>query len=204
MRYEIAAREGGLRFSVNLSDYVDTGLFLDHRITRSLVRDAAKDQRVLNLFAYTGAFSVYAADGGAKSVTTVDWSTTYLDWARRNFILNGFESSHFHFVQQDARDYLKQLKRHDQFDVAVVDPPTFSNSKRTDDDWDVQRDHVTLLATVLEHIAAGGRVYFSTNSRRFKLRENDIPATSIHEVSRQTVPEDFRNRRINRCWVIEK
>ena len=204
VRYEIAVREGGLRFSVNLSDYVDTGLFLDHRITRSLVRDAAKDQRVLNLFAYTGAFSVYAADGGAKSVTTVDWSTTYLDWARRNFILNGFESPHFHFVQQDARDYLKQLKRHDQFDVAVVDPPTFSNSKRTDDDWDVQRDHVTLLATVLEHIAAGGRVYFSTNSRRFKLRENDIPATSIHEVSRQTVPEDFRNRRIHRCWVIEK
>lgn len=202
--YEVAVGEGGLRFSVNLSDYVDTGLFLDHRITRSMVRVAAKDRRVLNLFAYTGAFSVYAADGGAKSVTTVDWSATYLDWARRNFQLNGLESPHYHFVQQDARDYLAQLKRHDQFDLAIVDPPTFSNSKRTDEDWDVGRDHVGFLAKVLDHISTGGRVYFSTNFRRFKLREYEIPAASIREISRQTVPEDFRNRRIHRCWLIEK
>jgi 23S rRNA (guanine2445-N2)-methyltransferase / 23S rRNA (guanine2069-N7)-methyltransferase len=203
-RYEIVVREGGLRFWANLSDYVDTGLFLDHRITRSIVRDDAKDQRVLNLFAYTGAFSVYAAAGGAKSVTTVDWSATYLDWARRNFDLNGLKNPHFDFVRNDARDYLAQLKSHDQFDIAVVDPPTFSNSKRTDDDWDVQRDHAKLIKSVLAHITSGGRVYFSTNFRRFKLYEDNILATSIREISRQTVPEDFRNRRIHRCWVIEK
>jgi 23S rRNA (guanine2445-N2)-methyltransferase / 23S rRNA (guanine2069-N7)-methyltransferase len=200
--YEIVVREGGLKFWINLSDYVDTGLFLDHRIARAMVRDAAKDKRVLNLFAYTGAFSVYAADGAASAVTTVDWSSTYLDWARRNLKLNGFRGSQYRFVKEDARRYLAKLRTHDQYDVVVVDPPTFSNSKRADEDWDVQRDHARLLANVLEHVAPGGRVYFSTNFRRFKLREDEIPAGSIHEISRRTVPEDFRNKRIHRCWLI--
>lgn len=201
--YEIAVREGGLKFWVNLSDYVDTGLFLDHRITRSMVRDAAKGKRVLNLFAYTGAFSVYAADGAAKSVLTVDWSRTYLDWARRNFALNGFEGPQFQFVQHDAREFLGNLKTSEKFDLAIIDPPTFSNSKRAEHDWQIQRDHVELLSQVLQHLAAGGRIYFSTNFRSFKMQADAIIARSIHEISRQTVPPDFRNRRVHRCWVIE-
>ena len=202
--YEIKVREGGLQFYVNLSDYVDTGLFLDHRTTRSMVRDAAKGKRILNLFAYTGAFSVYAADGGAESITTVDWSATYLDWAERNLKLNGFDGSALHFVRDDAREFLKKQSRSEPFEIAIVDPPTFSNSKRSEEVWDIQYDHVELLGLVLQNLVEGGRIYFSTNSRRFKLRENDIPAGSIREISRQTVPEDFRNKRIHRCWLIDK
>jgi 23S rRNA (guanine2445-N2)-methyltransferase / 23S rRNA (guanine2069-N7)-methyltransferase len=202
--YQIAVREGGLRFWVNLSDYVDTGLFLDHRITRSMVREAADGKDVLNLFAYTGAFSVYAASGGAKSVTSVDWSSTYLDWARRNFELNGFSGAQYRFTRSDARGYLAQLRSQDRFDLAIVDPPTFSNSKRTDLDWEVQRDHVALLTTVLDHLKDRGCIYFSTNFRRFKLAAEALTAGSIHEISRQTIPDDFRNRRIHRCWLIEK
>lgn len=202
--YELTVREGGLKFWVNLSDYVDTGLFLDHRITRSIVRDAARDKHVLNLFAYTGAFSVYAADGAARSVTSVDWSASYLSWARRNFELNGFRSDVFRFVRQDARDYLAGLGQSDRFDLIVVDPPTFSNSKRSDSDWQVQQDHVELLTRALQHLADGGRIYFSSNFRQFKLREAEIPARSVREISRQTVPPDFRDRRVHRCWVIEK
>ncbi len=202
--YEIVVREGGLKFWVNLSDYVDTGLFLDHRTTRGMVRDAALRQRVLNLFAYTGSFSVYAADGAAAAVTTVDWSRTYLDWAQRNLALNKFHGSQYQFVQEDARAYLDQLPGGAQFDLAIVDPPTFSNSKRTELDWQIQRDHVPLLSAVLDHITTGGRVYFSTNFRQFKLSEAELPARTIREISRQTVPEDFRNRRIHRCWILEK
>ena len=201
--YEIVVREGGLQFWVNLSDYVDTGLFLDHRITRSMVRDASKGKRVLNLFGYTGAFSVYAADGAARSVTTVDWSNTYLDWAKRNLQLNSLDGPNAEFVQQDAREYLSRVKSN-SFDVAIVDPPTFSNSKRVDSDWEVQRDHAQLLADVLEKITDDGRVYFSTNFRRFKFTDQQLAARSIREISRQTVPPDFRNQRIHRCWLIEK
>ncbi|MEZ6073716.1 MAG: bifunctional 23S rRNA (guanine(2069)-N(7))-methyltransferase RlmK/23S rRNA (guanine(2445)-N(2))-methyltransferase RlmL [Pirellulales bacterium] len=202
--YEIVVREGGLRFVVNLTDYVDTGLFLDHRIARGLVRDASRERRILNLFAYTGAFSVYAAKGFARSVTTVDWSTTYLDWARRNFSLNGLGGERYEFVRADAREFLDGLSSREEYDVVVIDPPTFSNSKRTEQVWDVQRDHAELLRAVLRHTSRGGVIYFSTNFRRFQLDEAGIPARSIHEISRQTVPEDFRNRRIHRCWVLEK
>ncbi len=203
-RHEIAVREGGLRFWVNLSDYVDTGLFLDHRVTRGLVRDAASGQRVLNLFGYTGAFSAYAADGGALAVTTVDWSPVYLEWARRNFELNNLRGPQYHFVQQDARAYLRRLPPEERFDLVIVDPPTFSNSKRTDEDWEIQRDHAALLSTVLGHMPAGACLYFSTNFRRFKLDSERIPAAAIEEISERTVPEDFRNRRIHRCFVIRR
>ncbi|MCA9215882.1 MAG: bifunctional 23S rRNA (guanine(2069)-N(7))-methyltransferase RlmK/23S rRNA (guanine(2445)-N(2))-methyltransferase RlmL [Planctomycetales bacterium] len=202
--YELEVREGGLKFFVNLSDYVDTGLFLDHRITRAMFRDHAKDARVLNLFAYTGAFSVYAADAPAATVTTVDWSTTYLNWARRNMELNGFVGAKYAFVRENAGDYVNRLPERDMFDLAIIDPPTFSNSKRTEDDWQVQRDHANLLAAVMARVSDGGSVFFSTNFRRFKLAETEIGASSIHEISRQTVPEDYRNRRIHRCWIIKK
>ena len=194
--------EGGLRFEVNLSDYVDTGLFLDHRITRDKVRDEARGKRFLNLFGYTGAFSVYAADGGAASTTTVDLSKTYLAWARRNMSLNAFDGPQHRFARDDAMDFLATHRREPSYDLAVVDPPTFSNSKKIEEFWEVQRDHVGLLNRLFELMSPGGAVYFSTNFRRFKLAEDSLRAKSIREISRQTVPEDFRNRRIHRCWRI--
>jgi 23S rRNA (guanine2445-N2)-methyltransferase / 23S rRNA (guanine2069-N7)-methyltransferase len=201
-RYEITVREGGLQFIVNLSDYVDTGLFLDHRITRSMVRELAAGARVLNLFGYTGAFSVYAAAGGAVQTTTVDWSRTYLEWAQRNMQLNGFTSQSHKYARDDAREFLQRLPSSAMFDLAIVDPPTFSNSKRTDEVWDVQRDYSDTLTRLLQHIRPGGIVFFSTNFRRFKFEPETIPAASTFEISRQTVPADFRNRRIHRCWKI--
>ncbi len=194
--------EGGLRFRVNLSDYVDTGLFLDHRITRSMVRELAFGKRFLNLFGYTGAFTVYAAAGGALSTTTVDLSNTYLDWAADNMRLNGFTGPEHQFVRNDALGFLEHRPQGAEFDLAVVDPPTFSNSKRTEDFWDVQRDHVELLARLLEWMVPGGVIFFSTNFRRFKFAEQDLSGVEIREISRQTVPPDFRNRRIHRCWRI--
>ena len=201
-RREITVREGGLEFIVNLSDYVDTGLFLDHRITRSMVRDAADGSTFLNLFGYTGAFTVYAVRGGAARTTTVDWSRTYTEWAERNLSLNGLSGRQHRFVRADVREYVRDLPNQPTYDLAVVDPPTFSNSKRSDDDWDVQRDHVALLNEVLMRMKSGGVLFFSTNFRRFKLSAAEIDSTSIHEISKQTVPADFRNRRIHRCWRI--
>ncbi len=201
-RYEITVDEGGLQFIVNLSDYVDTGLFLDHRITRSMVRESAGRSNFLNLFGYTGSFSVYAAAGGADQTTTVDWSNTYLEWAERNMALNGFTGRQHCFVRSDARDFLRQLPASAVYDLAVVDPPTFSNSKRTDDDWEIQSGHVEVLNSVLQHMNPGGIIFFSTNSRRFKLDEAALATNQIREISRQTVPPDFRNRRIHRCWRI--
>lgn len=194
--------EGGLKFRVNLSDYLDTGLFLDHRITRGMVRDEAAGKRVLNLFAYTGSFTVYAAAGGAASTTTVDLSGNYLDWAEANLRLNGFEPGPDHqLVRDDSSAFVASMPNEPQYDLAVVDPPTFSNSKRLEEDWDVQRDAVPLLVDLAPRIAPGGVVYFSTNFRRFKLDEEALSAHyTLREISRQTVPEDFRNQRIHRCW----
>lgn len=201
-QYEIKVAEGGLQFIVNLSDYVDTGLFLDHRVTRSMVREQAAGANFLNLFAYTGAFTVYAASGGAATTTSVDWTRNYLDWSQRNMAANGFEGPEHRYLRNDARGFLRDPGQTQKFDLAVVDPPTFSNSKRTDDDWDVQRDHGELLASVIRIMNPGGVIYFSTNFRRFKLDDAYIAADELHEISKQTVPEDFRNRRIHRCWRI--
>lgn len=194
--------EGGLKFEVNLSDYVDTGLFLDHRQTRGMVRDQAGGKRFLNLFAYTGAFSVYAAAGGASETTTVDWSNTYLDWARRNMVLNGFTGANHRFVRADARSFLDEDRR--EYDLAVVDPPTFSNRTGVDEIWDIQKDYSRLLADLLARMSPGGVVYFSTNSRRFKFDPAVFSNAATWEISRQTVPEDFRNKRIHRCWRLIK
>ncbi|HVX11345.1 MAG TPA: bifunctional 23S rRNA (guanine(2069)-N(7))-methyltransferase RlmK/23S rRNA (guanine(2445)-N(2))-methyltransferase RlmL [Pirellulales bacterium] len=192
--------EGGLKFRVNLSDYLDTGLFLDHRITRSLVRDVAAGKRFLNLFGYTGSFTVYAAAGGAKATTTVDLSNTYLEWAEDNLRLNNLAGPTHRFIRDDAVGFLNFHRPGAAYDLAVVDPPTFSNSKKTDYVWDVQRDHVDLLNRVAALMSPGGVIYFSTNSRRFKLDEAALAGMTWREISRQTVPEDFRNRRIHRCW----
>ena len=200
----IVAREGGLQFEVNLSDYLDTGLFLDHRITRGMVRETAAGKRFLNLFAYTGSFTVYAAAGRAASTVTVDLSNTYLDWAQRNMAHNGFQGPDHEFVRDDALHFLQGHGRRAAFDLAVVDAPTFSNSKSLEDYWDIQRNHVELLNRLVELMAPGGTIFFSTNFRRFKLAEAEIRGATICEISRQTVPADFRNRRIHRCWRMNR
>lgn len=203
--HKITVNESGLKFIVNLSDYVDTGLFLDHRITRSMVHDDAQGKSVLNLFAYTGSFSVYAADGGAARTTTVDLSKTYLDWAKENLAINGFSGDRHQIVQADTMQYLKDAREHggQRFDIAVIDPPTYSNSKQTTQDWDVQQQHSQLLAAVAEILNPGGRIYFSTNFRRFKPDFSALSQFEIEEISKLTVPEDFRNRRIHRCWRMQ-
>jgi len=202
-KYEIEAQENGLKFIVNLTDYVDTGLFLDHRETRKMIFDEARDKDFLNLFAYTGAFTVYAADGGAASTTSVDLSQNYLKWAERNMQLNGFSGNQHRFITAGVREYISELPQQEMFDLAVVDPPTFSNSKSTTADWIIQDDWDSLLKHVLNRMRPGGVIYFSTNYRRFKFDAAKIPA-DCHEISKQTVPEDYRNRRIHRCWRIVK
>jgi 23S rRNA (guanine2445-N2)-methyltransferase / 23S rRNA (guanine2069-N7)-methyltransferase len=200
----IEVHEGGHRFLVNLSDYLDTGLFLDHRQTRAMVKAEAAGKRFLNLFGYTGAFTVYAAAAGARGTTTVDLSQTYLDWARRNLQLNGLTGEQHQLVRDDALAFLRRRagRREPPFELAVVDPPTFSNSKRLTDVWDVQQHHAELLNAVLRQMVVGGKVYFSTNLRRFKLHEEAIVHATIREITKQTIPPDFRNKRIHHSWML--
>ena len=188
--------EGGHRFWVNLSDYLDTGLFLDHRRTRARVEAEAAGAHMLNLFAYTGSFSVYAAAGGARSTTTVDLSATYLDWTGENMALNGFVGPAHHRVRADVLDWVIQAQSDGaRYDLIVLDPPTFSNSKRMRTTFDVQRDHVRLLDATRALLTPGGALYFSTNARRFSL---DASVTGAEEVT--DVPPDFERRRPHRCW----
>ncbi len=195
------AEEGGLKFWVNLTDYLDTGLFLDHRTTRAIVRDRVKGKHFLNLFSYTGSVSVYAAHGGAASTVSVDMSKTYTNWAYRNFVLNGFDRGPHEFVQADALEWLAHCR--DKFDVIFIDPPTFSNSKRMDGVFDVQRDHVDILLVALELLNPGGEIIFSNNYRRFKLDTEALAGCQIEDWSKRTLPVDFaRNPRIHQCWRI--
>lgn len=196
----LVVREDGLRFWVNLDDYLDTGLFLDHRVTRGLVRAESAGKRVLNLFAYTGAFSVHAAAGHARTTTTVDLSQTYCDWARDNLTLNGFLGSEHRVVRADVLRWLDEDLG--PYDLVVVDPPTFSNSKRMVGIFDVQRDHAGLLEKVHRRLSPGGVVWFSTNFRRFKPDERAMSRLfpELVEVSSKTVPLDFRDKKIHRCW----
>jgi len=189
--------EAGHKFRVNLSDYVDTGLFLDHRITRAKV--AAEPARtMLNLFGYTGAFSVYAAAAGMRT-TTVDLSNTYLDWAGENLALNRLTGE---LVHADVREFLVDARRAGRrWDLVVVDPPTFSNSKRMDYTWDIQRDHAALLGDVLA--VCSGAIWFSTNRRRFELALDD-PALAIADMTRATIPPDFRDARIHHAYRIAR
>jgi 23S rRNA (guanine2445-N2)-methyltransferase / 23S rRNA (guanine2069-N7)-methyltransferase len=200
----VTVQEGDLAFEVNLSDYLDTGLFLDHRTTRSLVRAEAAGRRFLNLFCYTGSFSVAAAAGGAATTTSVDLSNTYLDWTRTNLARNAFKDAGRHrIVRDEARAFLEHRARRGEapFDLVVCDPPTFSRSAKSEMPWDVDRDHAALLELVARNLAPGGVVYFSTNFRRFRLAEERLAATyTIREITRRTIPEDFRNDRIHRAW----
>ncbi|MEM7574463.1 MAG: class I SAM-dependent methyltransferase [Bacteroidota bacterium] len=196
-----AVAEQGLQFWVNLTDYLDTGLFLDHRNTRAMVREAAAGKSVLNLFAYTGSFTVYAAAGGARTTHTLDLSTTYLEWGQRNLALNDLAGPQHRFEKVDVLAWLQQPIQ-EKYDIIVLDPPTFSNSKAMKEVLDTQRDHVMMINSCIERLASGGELYFSTNNRRFKLEEAALQASSIREISHQTVPDDFRKGGIHRCWKI--
>ncbi|MEE2023684.1 bifunctional 23S rRNA (guanine(2069)-N(7))-methyltransferase RlmK/23S rRNA (guanine(2445)-N(2))-methyltransferase RlmL [Alkalimonas mucilaginosa] len=198
-------QEYGAKLWVNLRDYLDTGLFLDHRITRKRIQQMAQGKSVLNLFAYTGTASVHAAIGGASSVTTVDMSNTYLDWAKRNFLLNGLHGHQYQFEQADCLQWLTRCQQ--QYDLIFVDPPTFSNSKRMQDSWDVQRDHVKLLELIKYRLKDGGVVIFSNNKRRFKLDYQALEADGwqVKDISAATLPEDFkRNPHIHVCFELSR
>lgn len=196
--------EGGLKFKVNLTDYLDTGLFLDHRITRGLVRSESRGKRVLNLFCYTGSFSVYAAAGGATEIVSVDLSKTYLQWANENMQLNGFNNPGLnHFVHADVLQYLSKIPVN-SFDLVILDPPTFSNSKRMKNFFDVQRDYIPLLNDTLSVLSDGGILYFSTNFSKFILDESTIKASSIRNITRATTPFDFQGKLSRFCFRIVK
>jgi 23S rRNA (cytosine1962-C5)-methyltransferase len=200
---ELIVEENGCCFIVNLSDYLDTGLFLDHRITRQIVRELANEKRVLNLFSYTGSFTVNAAAGNAASITTVDMSKTYINWARRNLTYNKLydDKKHF-FIQEDVLQYLKNIKP-DSFDLIILDPPTFSNSKRMDDVLDIQRDHVSLINQCLKILSPHGIIIFSTNYRDFILDADKINSAQINDITRQTIPFDFEGKLKRKCFKIE-
>ena len=203
--FETVVMENGLKFKVNLSDYLDTGLFLDHRPLRERVRTEATGKNVLNLFAYTGAFSVYAAAANANLVVTIDLSHTYLKWARENMILNGFldELKHY-FVQDDILEWLTFPPNDTKYDIIVMDPPTFSNSKRMRSILDIQRDHIQLINDALKILKPDGVLYFSTNFRRFRLESSQLNTKNIKDISKQTIPEDFRDAKIHYCFEIRK
>ncbi|HTL12219.1 MAG TPA: class I SAM-dependent methyltransferase, partial [Bdellovibrionota bacterium] len=197
--------EYGLKFRVNLQDYIDTGLFLDHRALRHRMGQEAAGKDFLNLFGYTGAATVHAAAGGASSTTTVDLSSTYLDWAGENLALNGFSGDKHQLIQADCLAWLRdqQSPGARRYGLIFVDPPTFSNSKRMEDDLDLQRDHVELLRLTSTLLAPGGVLYFSTNARRFKLDEGALKPLGLEwrEISKATLPKDFEgNPRIRRVW----
>lgn len=197
-------QENGLKFLVNLSDYLDTGLFLDHRITRKMVMDEAKDKNVLNLFAYTGSFSVYAAAGGAAEVTTVDLSNTYIEWAKRNFEANFLVNPRaYKFIVADVKQYLETLTPNN-LDIVVMDPPTFSNSKKMKDILDIQRDHVQLINQTVKALKTGGVLYFSTNARKFELNEELLHASVIKDITKATTPFDFEGKLQRWCWRMIK
>ncbi len=195
--------EGDCRFLVNLTDYLDTGLFLDHRRTRKLVQELAAGTRFLNLFAYTGAVTVHALRGGARETTTVDMSKTYLQWAARNIRLNGFVPEQQKLIQADCLHWLETASG--EYDLIFLDPPSFSNSKSMATTFDVQRDHVSLLRRVSGLLAPGGTLIFSNNLRKFSMDSAALPELEIENISARTIPFDFqRNPRIHHCWLIRK
>lgn len=216
---DLIVREGGLRFLVNLETYQDTGLFLDHRNTRAMIAERARGKRFLNLFAYTGSFSVYAAAAGAISSDTVDLSNTYLEWAARNFALNnivmtygdgdgGGDGAH-RLIRADVFTWLRRaaesvMTTGKMYDLIVLDPPTFSNSKKMMGVLDTQRDHPWLIRQCLALLAPGGELFFSTNLRSFEMDALVQGKADFTEITARTVPEDYRDKKIHRCWLIRR
>lgn len=210
-----SVEETGAKLWVNLVNYLDTGLFLDHRNVRKMIKEKSRGTNFLNLFAYTGSASVLAAIGGAKAVTTVDMSKTYLKWAENNFALNGLSGKQYEFIQKDVLEWLKNMathvselplmqKRDARYDLIFMDPPSFSNSKRMTDVLDIQRDHVRLIEDSMEILAKDGLLIFSTNLRNFKMDPEILEKFDVKDVSRETLPLDFaRDPKIRQCFMIK-
>jgi len=203
-KQRLVVQEGPANIIVNLQDYLDTGLFLDHRPTRLRIGKMAEGKDFLNLFCYTATASVHAALGGAKSTTSVDMSNTYLNWAQENFAENSIQGKH-EFIQQDCIKWLQHA--HEMYDLIFIDPPTFSNSKRMSDVFDVQDDHVALLTSASERVKENGEIIFSNNKRGFKLDIDAIKALGFYvkDISKASIPEDFKgNDKIHQCWILTK
>ena len=196
-------QEFNARLLVNLTDYLDTGLFLDHRIARQMLGEMSKGKDFLNLFSYTGSASVHAGLGGAKSTTTVDMSRTYLEWAERNLRINGLTGRQHRLLHADCLSWLRESD--EQFDLIFIDPPTFSNSKRMEADFDVQRDHLMLLQNLKRMLRRGGTIMFSNNKRGFKMDLEGLQRLGLQaqEITQKTLSQDFaRNRQIHNCWLV--
>ena len=202
--------EQGELFKINLTDYIDTGLFFDHRPLRAKVREECSGKSVLNLYCYTGSFSVYAAEGRARRVESVDMSKTYLEWAEENMKANGFDDEEkYIFTRGDVTGFLNQKnaevpndEKTNRYDIIILDPPTFSNSKRTENTLDINRDWSCLVNKCLSLLNKGGTLYFSTNSRRLSFDEALIQGKA-EDITAQTIPEDYRNNKIHRAWKIK-
>jgi 23S rRNA (cytosine1962-C5)-methyltransferase/23S rRNA (guanine2445-N2)-methyltransferase / 23S rRNA (guanine2069-N7)-methyltransferase len=196
----ISVKEHQASFLVNLNDYLDTGLFLDHRPMRQIIYKESKGKKVLNLFSYTGSVSVMAAIGGATHVTSVDMSQTYQEWARRNFTHNNLSLKEHNFIVQSAMEYLE--KANTKFDLIFLDPPTFSNSKKLVEDFEVEKDHVNLIKQCLKILSTDGVLYFSNNKRKFKLDPIVHTLARVEDISLKTIPQDFRDPKIHHCYRI--
>ena len=200
----IEVQEGRARLLVNLDDYLDTGLFLDHRPMRLRIAEMSKDKRFLNLFCYTGAATMHAAVGGAKSSVSVDMSPAYIQWVKANLALNGYSESNHDMVQADLMRWLPSCR--DQFDLIFLDPPTFSNSKRSEHDFDVQKHHAELIDLTMKRLEPGGTLIFSNNFRRFVMDKELFDRYKIEEVTKESIPPDFlsHGKPIHRCWFIRR
>lgn len=196
--------EYGVKFKVNLVDYLDTGLFLDHRETRKMVASISAGKRVLNLFAYTCSFSVHAAVAGAIFTKSVDMSNTYTSWGRDNFLLNALSLNHNEIVRADCLKFLdEEMRTRNQYDIIIIDPPTISRSKKMDQLFDIQVDYIPLISKALKLLSKDGIIFFSTNSRKFTFDETLFKSCSIVDISHKTLPIDFRDPKIHRCWKIQ-
>ena len=195
--------EGQCTFLVNFTNYLDTGLFLDHRPIREKIGSLARGKRFLNLYGYTGTATVHAAKGGAALTTTVDLSANYLDWAHNNLALNGFSSQNHELIQQDCLSYIKEARG--RYDLIFIDPPTFSNSKKKKLVFDVQRDHLELLLGAYSLLEDSGILFFSTNFKGFQLNQRIYSKYKVVEISRETIPFDFqRTKKAHSCWEMTK
>ncbi len=207
---KITVHENGLKFLINVYDYIDTGLFLDHRLTRQLIKQLANKRSFLNLFAYTGSVTVYAAAGGARTTTTVDMSNTYLNWAQENLSINGYSGNVYtqnrhKFIREDCLQWIEQaINEKQKYQLIFIDPPTFSNSKKMSTSLDISRDHVALLSGCLALLADDGQIIFSTNARNFKLDNSLNEICYVKEITAKTTTEDFRRKPQHRCWCLAK
>jgi 23S rRNA (guanine2445-N2)-methyltransferase / 23S rRNA (guanine2069-N7)-methyltransferase len=198
----LTVREGQARLLVNLNDYLDTGLFLDHRPLRLMLADQAAGKHFLNLFCYTGAATVHAALGGAATSTSVDLSNTYLKWFEDNLALNGLSERQHRVMRADCMTWLESCDR--KFDLVLLDPPSFSNSKSTEGTLDIVRDQVALVTAAMSVLSPDGTLYFSNNHRRFELAQELQQRYSVEDITAKTIPEDFSRRRdIHRCWCFQ-